>query len=89
MESNTTPPQVPIAMTKTKLVRVFYPVPERELRSSINQIIIDNRRKLSKNNKFTDAQLIKKHSVLQCEILELFKEFGTPNYFLLKKINTL
>ena len=89
MESNTTPPQVPNSMTKKQLFSAFYPTPERLLRSSINQIIIDSRRKHSKNNNLTDKEIKDTKTVFKDEIFELFKEFGIPKIFEVKKINAL
>jgi hypothetical protein len=57
------------------------------VRSSINQIIIDNRRKHLKYNNLTDKEIKTTQTVFKDEIFELFKEFGIPKIFELKKTN--
>ena len=76
---------VPNSMTKKQLFSAFYPTPERLLRSSINQIILDSRKKHNRNKHKSDFELINSKTVLKDEIIELTKEFGTPKCFEVKE----
>lgn len=69
---------IPSAITKKQLVTAYYPMPERQIISNINEIIFDNRTKLKAYRNKTKNEIIKTGYVWKKELEELITTMGYP-----------
>ena len=93
MESNTTqnqeyttPKHLPNSMQKESVYVVFYPISRRTIRASLKIIIPANRKEHHECIGKTPEQINATKYVYKRELIELFKIYDTPNYFLVEKI---
>lgn len=75
------PNKIPLSMTKSELVKAYYPLPEDLIREEINKIIIKERIKIERFKNCTEKQLKRVKTVLRAEILIFSETYGLPEKF--------
>lgn len=75
--------EIPIAIEKTKFVKLYYPMPERFVREEINRIILNNRKLMKESKKMTDFEITRTHFVYKEEFIQFAKIYGVPENYTL------
>ena len=70
---------IPLSLTKEKLVKIYFPMPEKTIIENINEIIYNNRKDLNCNKEKKRTQIIRTRYVWRKELIELFEIIGVPD----------